>query len=336
MRGVMSNSSGWAVRLGLFSLMGGALMLNSCGGVGAQSGKDKFGEGREGEAVKAGPFDGERAIGYLKSLCEMGTRWSNSKEMTKQQELLTAHFEKHGAKVTLQKFNGRQPSQKDPIPLANMIVTWHPDAKKRIILCGHYDTRPIAHEEPRKNWDKPFLSADDGTSTTAFLMELAHHMKDLKLQDGIGVDFVLFDAEEYIFDKSRDKFFLGSEYFAADYKKNPPKHKYIGGVLFDLFAHKGAEYKVELNSYDMAKDLVTEIWAVAKAEGVKAFIWDQGIEIQDDHLALNAVGIPTVDIIDLNGYTDHWHKLSDTPDKCSPNSMNQVAKVIMAWLPKVK
>ncbi|MCX7664095.1 MAG: M28 family peptidase [Gemmataceae bacterium] len=330
----MNQSSMWIVRLGMFSLMGAALMLNSCGGIGAQSTKEKFAEGRDGEPVKAGPFDGERAMGYLKTLCDLGTRWSNSKEMLKQQELLTAHFEKHGAKVTLQKFMGRQPSVKDPIPLANMIVTWHPEAKRRVLICGHYDTRPIAHEEPRKNWDKPFLSANDGTSTVAFLMELAHHMKDLKLE--VGVDFVLFDAEEYIFDKSRDKFFLGSEFFANDYKKNPPKHKYIAGILLDLFAHKGAEYRVELNSYDMAKELVTEIWAIAKKEGVRAFVWDQGLEIQDDHLALNAVGIPTIDIIDLKGYEEHWHKLSDTPDKCSANSMNQVAKVILAWLPKVK
>ena len=54
----------------------------------------------------------------------------------------------------------------------------------------------------------------------------------------------------------------------------------------------------------------------------------------DDHIALNRVGIPCIDIIDFD--YPHWHRLSDTPDKCSAVSMANVAKVIMAWVQKVK
>jgi hypothetical protein len=56
--------------------------------------------------------------------------------------------------------------------------------------------------------------------------------------------------------------------------------------------------------------------------------------VLDDHIALNRAGIPTIDIIDFD--YPHWHRLSDTPDKCSAESMANVAKVIMAWLQKVK
>src|SRR5262249_28917877 len=57
---------------------------------------------------KAIPFDGNRAMGYIRDICDIGPRISGSEGMAKQQELLKAHFEKHGGKVTLQKFEARQ------------------------------------------------------------------------------------------------------------------------------------------------------------------------------------------------------------------------------------
>src|SRR5436309_662449 len=47
-------------------------------------------------------FDGKRALEYIRDLCKIGTRISGSDGMKKQQELIQAHFEKHGAKVTFQ------------------------------------------------------------------------------------------------------------------------------------------------------------------------------------------------------------------------------------------
>jgi hypothetical protein len=54
----------------------------------------------------------------------------------------------------------------------------------------------------------------------------------------------------------------------------------------------------------------------------------------DDHIALNRAGIPTVDIIDME--YRHWHLLSDTPDKVSPDQMARVAKVITTWMQRVR
>ncbi len=285
------------------------------------------------EARKAGAFDGDRALTYLSAICDIGSRISGSEGMTKQQEVLRKHFEKLGAKVELQKFDGKQPSQDRAVPMANMIVSFHPESKKRVLICGHYDTRPIADQETNvRDWKKPFASANDGTSSVAFLMELGHHVKDLKPE--VGVDFVFFDAEEFIHDRVKDKFFLGSEYFAAEYKKGTSGVKYQAGILLDLFAGKGATYKVEPNSMLQAGALVEQVWQLAAALDVKAFIFEYGPSVQDDHLALNKVGIPCLDIIDFD-YA-HWHRLSDTPDKCSAESMANVAKVVMAWLQKVK
>jgi glutaminyl-peptide cyclotransferase len=148
------------------------------------------------------------------------------------------------------------------------------------------------------------------------------------------VDFVLFDAEEFIHDRNRDKFFLGSDHFGAQYVLGKSGIKYRAAILLDLFAGKGATYKVEQNSMLKAGPLVEDVWRIAADLGVKNFIPEYGHTVQDDHLALNRAGIPAIDIIDFD--YEHWHRLSDTPDKCSAESMANVAKVVMAWLQKVK
>lgn len=293
----------------------------------------RFAEDREPMEVKAIPFDGKRAMQYLKDLCALGPRISGTEQMTKQQDIIKKHFEKLGAKVELQKFDGKQPSQRKAVPMANMIVSFHPEAKRRVMFCGHYDTRPIADEEARESdWRKPFLSANDGTSSVAFFMELGHHVKDMTMK--VGLDFVIFDGEEFINDRKIDRFFLGSNHFADQYRKSKGEPKYVAAILLDLFAGKDAVFPVEGHSHFHCAELVEEIYREAKLQGVKSFVWMQGHTVEDDHLALIRVGIPAMDIIDFD--YKHWHKLSDTPEQCSGEKMAEVAKVLTAWAQKVK
>lgn len=280
-------------------------------------------------------FDGSRAMGYLKDICKIGPRISGSEGMKKQQELLRKHFESLGGKVEMQEFTARQRSQTRPVEMANMIVSWHPDRQRRVILCSHYDTRPIADQEPdRRKWREPFLSANDGGSGVALLMELAHQMKDFKTE--VGVDFVFFDGEEYIFDPEpgHDKYFFGSEHFARAYAKERRKKEYRAAILLDMIGGKEPHFPIEQNSWDMAQPLVEQVWTIARAQGCEAFKVQGGSKVLDDHLALNEKGIPAVDIIDFD--YPHWHRLSDLPENCSGDSMYQVARVLTAWLRQVK
>jgi glutaminyl-peptide cyclotransferase len=300
----------------------------------------EFGTGSNAKTgVTEVKFDETRALKYVKQLCDIGPRISESEGMKKQQELIEKHFKDLGATVARQEFKGKQLSRQTPTEMVNLIISWNPEKTRRILISTHYDTRPIADQEKnRNNWIKPFVSANDGTSGVAFLMELGNHMKDLKCE--LGVDFVLFDGEEYVFETSPngggDKYFFGSEYFADNYAKTKDKRKfrYEAGLLLDLFAGKDAQLKVEQYSFTAARPLVDQLWALAKEVGAKSFKYEAGYEVMDDHLALIKAGIPTVDLIDFD--YPHWHKLSDTFDKVSGAQMAEVSKVISIWLQKIK
>ena len=125
-------------------------------------------------------------MGYLEALCKIGPRISGSEGMKKQQEMLEKHFKDQGGKIRLAAFH-RHAKQRSP-PAESLDGQPHRLLASRprsgaCILCSHYDTRPIADQEPDpRDWRKPFLSANDGGSGVALLMELAHHMKDMKTQ----------------------------------------------------------------------------------------------------------------------------------------------------------
>lgn len=283
------------------------------------------------------PFNGARAYEYLQQICALGQRVTASPGMKKQQELLTKHFQDLGGKVTLQKFPAKQGGSGKRTEMANLIVEWHPDRKERILLCAHYDTRPFPDQDP-VNPQGLFIGANDGGSGVALLMELGREMP--KLDSKYGVDFVFFDAEEFVYNE-REKYFIGSETFARRYKVQKPGHRYRWGVLLDMIGDSDLRIPQEINSitWPKVRPLVAEIWEVARQLGVKEFVPQLGMQIRDDHLELyNTGGIPTCDIIDFDYGPGHsyWHTEQDVPANCSALSLAKVGWVMSEWLKQAK
>jgi glutaminyl-peptide cyclotransferase len=286
------------------------------------------------------PFNGERAYQYLKEICAIGPRVSGTEGMLRQQAYLKAHFEKLGGRVSMQEFTARHPQTGNPVRLANLIIQWHPDRKDRILLCAHYDTRPFPDQDPVDRRG-PFVGANDGASGTALLCELASEMAQLKT--AVGVDFVLFDGEELVFDGNRDPYFLGSEHFAREYVANPPTYRYRAGVLLDMVGDAQLQLPWEINSTrtPQQKQIVNELWGTARDLGVREFLFRNGPEVRDDHLALNEIAkIPSIDIIDFDYPTSrgvsYWHTTQDLPEKCSAASLAKVGWVLKTWLERQK
>jgi len=285
------------------------------------------------------PFNGALAYGHLKQLCDIGPRHSGSQAMVQQQKFLAEFFEKLGAKVEFQRFKAPYPPDGPDkqmighdVPMANMIVRFNPETRERIMFCGHYDTLPFPLHDPVDRGGR-FVGANDNGSGIAVLMELGKRLAENPSK--VGVDFVFFDGEEFIF-KDNGKYFFGSEHFADQYARRPPPFRYRYAVLLDLAGGVDLELRKELNSLSWrdTEPLVKQIWATAARLGVKEFTARPSIDfVRDDHLALHDMaGIPACDIIGMDSYIKYWHTQGDTPEHCSPLSMAKVGWVLEEWL----
>ncbi len=279
-------------------------------------------------------FSGTRAMEYLEAICELGPRPSGSEGMEKQRELLIRHFQKAGATVFRQAFRSRDGRNGDWVRMENLIVSWHPERNDRVLLGAHYDTRPYPDRD-RRDPRGIFLGANDGASGVAVLMELADSVAELK--GTVGVDFVLFDAEEYVFEEKRDSYCLGSLFFARQYvssrKAGTISYAYRCGVILDMVGDRNLMIWQEQQSVDWhdTRPVVESIWATAKQLQIQEFVPRPKYLINDDHVPLRMTGgIPTCDIIDFD--YPHWHTTQDIPENCSAHSLGLVGRVILSWL----
>jgi len=254
--------------------------------------------------------------------------------------MAAAHFKVMGATLHEQHFSTQHPMTGERVEMVNLVASWHPERKDRVVIGAHYDTRPHPDEEKDPaRLQLPFLGANDGASGVALLMEMAHHMKDLKTP--WGVDFVLFDGEELVYGahpNTLGDYFLGSKEFARAYVEETDSRKtqsrYVAGLVLDMVGGARLQINQEPNSVNLAANLVRDVWAVARQVGARSFHNRSGREVLDDHLALNNAGIPTIDIIDFD--YPYWHTSKDLPEHCSGASLAQVGRVITAWLGQPK
>ena len=309
------------------ALTSGAIAVLIAGGLGvlALDGPSR-GEVRLADA----PLDGERAFGYLVEVCDFGPRRSGSDALERLRQRVVEHFTQHGAEVERQAFDAQHPLSGQPVKMVNVVARWRPEAKRRIVIGAHYDTRPFPDldpdEEIRTKGD--FIGANDGASGVALFMELAHHLANWPTPS--GVDLVLFDGEELVFDE-QGEYFLGSTHFARQYRDRRPAYRYTMGVVVDMIADADLAIYQEEHSLQLAPQLVRDLWSTARKLGIREFVPRRGHRVRDDHLPLNLIAdIPACNLIDFD--YPHWHTAGDTPDKCSAESLTKVGWVLLEWL----
>lgn len=278
-------------------------------------------------------FSGARAMAHLEAICKLGPRPSGSDAMRQQRAILAKHFRDQGGHVAGQAFRIRDRQTGKPVHVENVVVSWHPDRTERILLAAHYDTRPF----PDRDLADPrgvFIGANDGASGVALLMEMGQFMTGLP--GPVGVDFVLFDAEEYVFDDRLDPYFIGSTSFARQYaadRRAGRGPEYRAAVVIDMVADRDLQIWQEINSmrWPETRPIVESIWEVATRLGTKEFVSQPKHEIRDDHLPLRNLGrIPACNIIDFD--FPAWHTTRDLPAECSGASLEKVGRVLLTWL----
>ena len=303
-------------------------------GVGCSQDQQKRGTGEAGPTLQQAPrspltiprFDGTAAFSCLLRQVQFGPRNPNSEGHRACAQYLTGLLGAYADTVRLQEFthNGYK---NEVLSLTNIIGSFNPAAKSRILLCAHWDTRPRAeHDENKARRNEPILGANDGASGVAVLLHLASLFKTTR--PAVGVDVVFFDGEDYGMEGDHQRYFLGSRYFAT---AKDPDYAPQFGILLDMVGDTYLELPREGYSVRFAPDVVDLVWNTARDLGISQFVADVGPEIIDDHLPLNEGGLKTIDLIDFN-YPDptnrFWHTHQDTPEHCSPLSLEAVGTVL--------
>jgi glutaminyl-peptide cyclotransferase len=269
-------------------------------------------------------FDSASAFSFLEQQVDIGFRYPGSPEHTQLQRYLTGRLQEFGADVSLQPFDAVLTTG-DTLHLINIIGNYNKGASKRIMLAAHYDTRPFADRDPDPaNRDKPIHGANDGASGVAVLLEIAR----LLGMHGppVGVDIVLFDGEDYGREGSAIDYCLGSAHFARRLKGYDPS----AAIVIDMIGDSDLEIMMEGYSRAASPVLLGELFDIAEKLGYEQFQRKKMGAIIDDHLALIQSGINAVDLIDFD--YEYWHTLEDTPDKCSPGSLEAVGKVLLHYI----
>lgn len=272
-------------------------------------------------------FDGNRAFEYLKKQVEFGPRVPGTDAHAKTADYLENTLKPFADEVRQDKFttsaNGKS------IEFRNIYAAFNKDATDWILLCAHWDTRPIADEEIDKaKASQPIDGANDGASGVAVLLETAKLLYGKN--PNVGVFIALFDGEDY--GPTITDMFIGAEHFARNLKTsavvNGKQIKFRYGILLDMIGDKNLDIYKEQRSVIAAPEIVDKVWKAASDLGYsKTFIGSVKHDISDDHLPLIAAGIKTIDIIDFD-YA-YWHTLDDTVDKCSPTSLEKVGRTII-------
>jgi hypothetical protein len=73
-----------------------------------------------------------------------------------------------------------------------------------------------------------------------------------------------------------------------------------------------------------------DVFAAAEALKLRKYFSYLDRDMIDDHTPLNAIGIPTIDIIDFD--FPWWHTANDTMDKVSARSLQIIGSVALYYL----
>ncbi|MCD8165070.1 MAG: M28 family peptidase [Bacteroides sp.] len=281
-------------------------------------------------------FDADSAYQFIQAQVDFGPRVPNTAGHVACGEYLAEKLASFGAAVTDQ-YADLIAYDGTILKARNIIGSYKPETRKRILLFAHWDTRPWADNDPhKKNHRTPILGANDGASGVGVLLEIARHIGQQSPE--LGIDIIFFDAEDYgtpQFHTGRyaeDTWALGSQYWS----RNPHVHGYTArfGILLDMVGGKNATFYKELYSLQYAPSVVEKVWDTAHRLGYGAlFVNEKGGMITDDHYYVNKyIKIPSIDIIphDHNeGFGSFWHTVDDTMDVIDRSTLKAVGQTVL-------
>ncbi len=268
-------------------------------------------------------FDARQALAYTRKAVSFGERPSGSEQMVKLRDWIVAELRPLGGELTLDSFTAETPA--GPIPMANIILKFPGKSGRSVVVSGHYDTKrmPLVH----------FVGANDGGSSTGFLMEFARVASRMSHPDDLYI--VFFDGEEAIGNWSDTDSRYGSRHLAAKWLSENKLSQIRALINVDMIGDQNLDLADDENS---SQELRERVWRIAARLGDAKYFRRDPTAIDDDHKPFADLGVNVIDIIDLdygpNG--SYWHTAQDTLDKLSVHSFEVVGDVVTALVEELE
>jgi Zn-dependent M28 family amino/carboxypeptidase len=260
-------------------------------------------------------INGNHVMQYVTEVVAFGSRPVGSPGHAKLEQYILSRLK--GVDVEQDKFIAQTPVGKFQV---NNIIAKFPGRKDGIIVvAGHYDTNyPLP---------KAYVGANDGGSSTALLLALADEFRG-KERDGYSVWLVWTDAEEAFVTWTASDSLYGAKHLAQRWQQDGTAKKIKAFILVDMIGDADLDIQKETNSTPWLSDLV---YQAATNLGYQSHFYEVPAAIADDHLPFLKIGVPSVDIIDLDyGYNNvYHHTVQDTLDKLSPQSLAIAGDVVL-------
>lgn len=290
-------------------------------------------------AVPIPAFSGDSAYAFVEKQVSFGPRVPGSMAHAACAGWLAEKLRSFGAEVMIQEasvivYNGTT------LPMKNIIARYQPEKSNRILLMAHWDSRPFADHDPDPSMrDQPIAGANDGGSGVGVLLEIARALQAQTTP--LGIDLVLFDAEDYgapahLDVESKPEYWcLGSQYWA----RNPHVQGYFArfGILLDMVGAPNAEFTMEEISRFYAQSVLDKVWAAGNKLGYgQYFSFNKTPQLIDDHRFINEIiGIPSIDIIQNDPSTDssfgsYWHTHDDNMNNISRETLTAVGRTLLS------
>jgi len=274
-------------------------------------------------SAKMADLSGRNAMEHVKAQVALGPRPPGSPELQKCRQYIEQQLRGFGYEIEDDAFTAQTPY--GPIKMHNLIARKGTKGKGVIALATHYDTKLMPGMK--------FVGANDAGSSTGLLIELARVLADVK--DPYEYWFLFLDGEEAFVEWSSFDSTYGSRHLAKRWKAEGVVPKIHALILLDMIGDKDLDILYDTNSDKRLMDLV---FKTANKIGLQSILSPYRAAIEDDHLPFMDVGIPSVDIIDLNfgpGNSYH-HTLEDNLDNVSLESMEKVGKLVLAVLEELQ
>lgn len=314
-----------------------AFLLTAASCSGSSAGRQDSVRQQNPETGTGITFDADSAYSYVAGQCAFGERVPNTAAHAACGDYLAAELRRRGASVTeqsapLKAFDGTT------LNARNIIGEFYPEKTERILLLAHWDCRPWADNDPDPaNRKKPVMGANDGASGVGVLLEIARILQ--KNEPAAGVDILFVDAEDWGDPDggNESSWALGAQHWAQTPHRDGYKRPAYG-ILLDMVGDEAATFRKEHFSLQSAPALVGRIWKTAQRLGYgNRFLNEYGGAITDDHLFVNAAGIPCVDIIDqrtdtTTGFCPQWHTDDDGMSRISRSTLKAVGQTVVTLI----